>query len=224
MPVEIKNGITYVEKSLSKQMGEWKEQGENVGILLVDESNTEEADETVMTLDQYHNYQRMILDLANHYEFPIFITEMLLHKFLTQDSDFSALRENMTEKLEEAGVVNGFPETLQEVILPETCVYKKDVEDTTSERNHFLKDDLNSKGLKILIVMGQSRRACCGDTSNYLCKQIQDLKIYTSPCIVRFGSIYGGAKDVAQWEEDFPTVPNGEFFWPPDRTTVFRHI
>ena len=76
MPVEIKNGITYVEKSLSKQMGEWKEQGENVGILLVDESNTEEADETVMTLDQYHNYQRMILDLANHYEFPIFITEI----------------------------------------------------------------------------------------------------------------------------------------------------
>lgn len=225
MPVEeIKNGIKYVEKPLSDQMREWKEQGENVGILLVDESNAKEADETIMTLDQYHRYQRRILEVGMELAYPIFITEMLLTRGLTEDESFRNLRDNMTEKLVEAQISYGFPVALREVIPPETCVYKKDVDDTRSERNHFLKDDLNSNGIKKLIVMGQSRRACCGGTSNYLCEQIRDLEIHTSPYIVRFGSLIDAPKDEVQWKEYFPSFPDINTYWPMGRTTVFKSI
>lgn len=220
MPVEeIKNGIKYVEKPLSDQMREWKEQGKRVGILLNDELDFPEQEGSIMTADEYFQCEKRILEVGMELAYPIFITEMLLYP-----NGVPTEREDLMEKLSEVRVTPlDFPAVLRPLFSQDKEVYKKTTGDTKCETNDFLLGDLRESRIKKLIVMGQTRNACCGETSNYLCAQIENLEIYTSPYIARCCGL-GGPSEDEPWKENFVGGPVGEYGWPIGRTTVFKSI
>lgn len=204
-------GIVFMDQSIMYQMGLWRDSGEKAGVLLVDENGVEERNNPFCSTQQYIENEAEVIRLANSCLFPIFITRMTVSEnvgtlTLSEDED------------------NGLPEVLSSKLDGSIKVYKKSNYDPRCTSNRQLVPDVCAEEIQHLIVMGQSRNACCACTANNLASNISGLDIYTSPHIVRFGSV-ADCTDKGKWEHDFLSIEECDFAgWPYGRTTVCSRL
>lgn len=170
--------IIFLNQSLGSQMASWHTDGKKIGILLIDEEITEEKNKQFMDASQYHQNQANIIRLANNYNYPIFVT--------TMSPAFTSSGASDRSIAVEAKAGFSLPGPLDSEVPSTVQIYKKNMFDPYCESNPFFKTDIISSGVTSFIVMGQSRNACCANTSLYLKREIPSLEFYTSHLLVRF--------------------------------------
>jgi hypothetical protein len=207
--------MEYRDKSLMAELDGLPPQ--ETAVVLIDEIGTpapENVFEGNLTLLQYRTNQGAVLLQAARLGIHIFVIMFGQVKESWEYEDFS-----MQTGESDYG-------SYQNVVPAQSLVYKKNLGTPDATSNKVFAGVI--AGFKHVIIMGQSRNACCANTAKGISKPSQ---IYTSPYVVRYGdanpsAVYNSEYTAADklkdlknaFEEDF-----SDFQWP-EKTIIFKTL